>query len=53
MEPQLTPQQIESLARPFVHMADAITEYYKDPENERKFQEWYLKKYGHPAPEGV
>lgn len=49
----LSEAQIEALARPFVGMVDQILEYYKDPEHERAFQEWYLKKYGHPAPEGV
>jgi len=49
----LTPQQVETLARPFIHMADAIMDYYKDPEHEAAFQAWYLEKYGHPAPEGV
>ena len=28
----LSPQQVETLARPFICMADAIMEYYKDPE---------------------
>ena len=49
----LTPQQVETLARPFIHMADAIMDYYKDPAHEAEFQAWYLEKYGHPAPEGV
>ncbi len=44
-------QQIETLARTLVYMADAIMAYYKKPENEKKYQEWYLEKYGHPAPE--
>lgn len=49
----LTEEQIEALARPFIYMADAIMEYYKDPAHEAAFQKWYLEKYGHPAPEGV
>lgn len=49
----LTPQQVEALARPFIYMAEAIMEYYKDPQHESAFQAWYLEKYGHPAPEGV
>lgn len=49
----LTEQQVETLAWPLVRMADAIMDYYKDPEHEAAFQAWYLKKYGHPAPAGV
>ena len=26
----------------------AAEDYYEDPENLRKFEEWYLKKYGKP-----
>ena len=49
----LTPQQVDALARPLVGMVDRIRAFYDDPENEREFQEWYLKEYGHPAPDGV
>lgn len=49
----LTNAQIETLARPLANMAEIILGFYKDPEHEAAFQEWYLKKYGHPAPEGV
>lgn len=42
----LTPQQVEALARPLVWMVDRISAFYDDPENERAFQEWYLKNYG-------
>ena len=49
----LSLEQVETLARPFVHMAEAIMEYYKDPEHEKAFQAWFLETYGHPAPEGV
>lgn len=49
----LTPQQIDDLARPLAGMVDRIRSYYDHPEHEREFQEWYLKEYGHPAPEGV
>lgn len=49
----LTPQQVETLARPLVRMAETIMDYYKDPKHEADFQAWYLEKYGHPAPDGV
>lgn len=50
---ELTAQQIEELARGIVMIADRIADYYKDPANEAAFQEWYLKRYGKPAPVGV
>jgi hypothetical protein len=34
-------------------MIDVIEDYYKEPEHERAFQEWYLKRYGHSAPAEV
>lgn len=46
----LSKQQIEDLARPFVGMVERIEAYFDDPKNERDYQEWYLQKYGHPAP---
>ena len=49
----LSKHQVEDLARPFVSMVDRIKAFYEDPKNERDFQEWYLREYGHPAPEGV
>lgn len=49
----LSKHQVEDLARPFVSMVDRIKAFYEDPKNERDFQEWYLKEYGHPAPGGV
>lgn len=33
----LTAAQITELVRPLI---DIVTKYYKDPENERAFQEW-------------
>lgn len=41
---------ILELARPLVRMAQEIADYYQDPDHERDFQEWYLKRFGHPAP---
>lgn len=51
-EPMLSQWQIQNLATPIAHMLDKIAKFYEDPENERKYQEWYLKKYGKPVPEG-
>ncbi len=47
---ELTPEQMEALARPLASMAGTILEYYKNPEHEKDFQEWYLAKYGTHAP---
>ncbi len=44
---------ILDLARPLARMIDVIEDYYKEPEHERAFQEWYLKRYGHSAPAEV
>ena len=41
---------LESLARHTARMEEKIEDYYKNPAHERDFQEWYLKKFGHPAP---
>lgn len=49
----LSSSQVYDLARPIVGMMEKIMAYYQDPENERAFQEWYLAKFGHPAPDGV
>lgn len=49
----LSSSQVYDLARSIVGMMEKIMAYYQDPENERAFQEWYLRKYGRPAPDGV
>lgn len=43
---ELTPWQIENLARPLLGMISTIEEFYKEPQNERAYREWYFKKYG-------
>ena len=45
--------QVADLARPLLGMVDTILKYYKDPAHEKAFREWYQKRYGHEAPEGV
>lgn len=49
---QLENTQIIELAKPFAKMVESINEFYNDPENKRKYKEWYLKKYG-CEPKGV
>lgn len=48
---KLSEQQIEELARPLgTYLAQNIINYYKNPENEEKFQKWHFEKYGCYAP---
>lgn len=37
----LTDEQLNDLARPLVSI---LMEFYKDPENEKKFQEWLQRQ---------
>ena len=52
---ELAPWQIDALARPLVGMIDEIVNFYRDPENQRRFNAWCLQKYGKtlPLPDGV
>lgn len=47
---KLTKLQLETLARPLV---DKVIEFYNNPENERRFREWYEATHGTPVPDGV
>lgn len=47
---ELSQTQIKNLAIPLV---DKVQEFYKDPENEKRFREWYEATYGKPVPQGV
>lgn len=42
----MSQEQISNLARPLVSMVEIITDFFKDSQNERDYQEWYFKKYG-------
>ena len=44
---QLTPSQIEDLARTVASINQTLVGFYDNPENERAFQEWYFQRYGH------
>lgn len=44
---QLTSIQIEELARTVASINQSIVGFYNNPENEKAFQDWYFKKYGH------
>ena len=42
----LTPNQVKDLASTVAGISQHIKEFFDDPENEKAYQEWYLKKYG-------
>ena len=44
---QLTPNQIEDLARTVASINQTLVGFYDNPENEKAFQDWYFQKYGH------
>lgn len=43
---ELTSSQVTDLANPFVSMIDNISKFYENPNNEKGFLEWHLKKFG-------
>ena len=43
---ELTSAQVTDLANPFVNMIDNISKFYENPNNEKGFREWHLKKFG-------
>ena len=43
----LTPTQIEDLARTVASINQSIIGFYDNPENEKAYQDWYFKKFGH------
>lgn len=45
--PTLTPNQVEDLARTVAMISDTIEGFYRNPENEKAYQDWFFKKYGH------
>ena len=49
----ITPEQVKQLARPFLGMRERVLDFYKEPKHEAAYQAWYLKEYGHPAPDSI
>ena len=49
----LTSTQIEDLARTVASINQSIIGFYDNPENEKAFQDWYFKKYGHYEKESI
>ena len=43
----LTPNQVKDFARTVANIGQQIEGFYNIPENEKAFQDWYFKKYGH------
>ncbi len=50
---ELSPSQIANLAKPLVGMVQTIADFYKNPQNEQAYREWYIKKYGHEPKDEV
>lgn len=48
---KLKDRQIDELARLLVGMVDSIREFYDNPQNQKAYREWYLKKFGCLPPE--
>ena len=49
----LTTNQINELAKTVASLQQVIVGFYGNPENEKAFQDWYLKKYGHTEKESA
>lgn len=47
---ELTPWGEKNLSVPLVEKVD---KYFKNPDNEKRFREWYELTYGKPVPQGV
>ena len=41
----LTPTQIDDLAKTVASLQQTIVGFFDNPENEKAFQEWYARKY--------
>ena len=51
---QLNPWQIDNLSKPLVDkLLTQVQDFYKNPDNEKRFREWYERAYGKPVPQGV
>ena len=47
----LTSTQVNEFARTVAMISDTIESFYSNPENEKAYQDWYFKKYGHKEKE--
>ena len=44
---QLTPNQVKDLARTVAGIEQHLKGFFDNPDNEKAYQDWYNKKYGH------
>ena len=51
--PMLSSTQINDLVRTVAMISDTIEGFYSNPENEKAYQDWYFKKYGHYEKESM
>lgn len=42
----LDDKQVIELAGAFKHMVNSLGDFFSDPQNKKKYNEWHLKKYG-------
>ena len=49
----LTTNQINEIARTVASIEQHIVSFYGNPENEKAYQDWYFKKYGHHEKESI
>ena len=49
----LSSAQVNEFAKSVAMISDTIERFYSNPENEKAYQDWYLKKYGHTEKESL
>lgn len=49
----LSPTQVKDIASTVAMISDTIESFFSNPENEKAYQDWYLKKYGHTEKESM
>ena len=49
----LTSNQINDLAKTVASIEQHIKGFYDNPENEKAYQDWYFRKYGHMDKESI
>lgn len=50
---QLTADQIKDFARTVAIIDKTIAGFFDDPDNEKAYQDWYFRKYGHHEKEST
>ena len=49
----LTSNQVNDLAKTVASIEQHIKGFYDNPENEKAYQDWYFRKYGHHEKEST